>query len=389
MGDTAPAKPEVGVPDPLHEVLGSLAHVQDAVFIKDRDGRYLMANAQASLLMGRSPEELVGRTDPEVFGAAGQDHLRADLDLMERGAAEVVEEEPVVVDGEPRTFLKTKAPLRDGSGEVIGLVAVSTDISDRKRLEEGLRRREAQLAEAQAIAKVGSWEWDVVADEVTWSAEFYEMLGMDPALVTPTYEGFIELIHPDDRAAAEGALQRALEGGEAYAVAHRLIRADGGERMMICRGRVDRDLDGTPLRMVGASLDLTEYMGVATELRVSHDQLMAAEEVAGSGSFEWDPATDEVRWSAGMYRIFGLRRDEFDGTFHGYLRLVHPDDRASRFGNIERLLAEGDAFTAEHRIRRGDGRVRWLSSRISVERDTNGDARRVIGVCRDVTDERG
>lgn len=89
-----------------------------------------------------------------------------------------------------------------------------------------------------------------------------------------------------------------------------------------------------------------------------------------------------------MYRLFGLREDEFDNTLHGYLRRVHPDDRATNLGDVQRLLAEGDSFGSQYRIRRGDGAVRWVSSRVSVERDSNGAARRLLGVCRDITDER-
>lgn len=360
----------------------------DAVYIKDREGRYLLVNAQAESVLGRAGGELTGCTDADVFGSPGEAVTRADLQLMKRGATQSLEEDPVVVDGVMRVFRSTKTPLRDAEGEVIGLVTILTDLGERERLQEKLRDREAKLAAAQAVARVASWEWHIPANEVVWSPEFYEMLGMNPDRVEPTVEGFLSLIHPDDRSAAEVALSRALDGTDSYAVAHRLIRADGGERMMICRGQVQRDLDGSPLRMVGASLDLTDYMGVAMELRVKHDQLLAGEELAGVGSFHWEVASDTVRWTNGMYRLFGLRRDDFDGTFDGYLQRVHPDDRAARRADLEQLMRDGDDLVADHRIRRGDGAVRWLHSRTSVERDSSGRPVRMRGTCRDITDER-
>lgn len=372
----------------LAGALDALAEVQDAVYIKDREGRYLMVNAHGAAVTGRTPTEMMGLTDSDVFGAPGEAMLRADLELMREGRAQTVEEEPVVVDGEMLTFLKTKAPLRDVSGTVIGLVAVSTDISERKRLEEELRTRGALLAQAQAIARVGSWEWDVARDEMTWSPEFYEMIGVDPSDVEPTYEGFIERIHPDDRPAAEGALQRALASEDSCAVAHRLVRADGEERMMLCRGEVHRDVDGSPLRIVGAALDLSEYLGVANDMRMRHEHLLAAEEVAGTGSFQWGVEADEVTWSDGMYRVFGLRDGDFDGTFKGYLERVHPDDREAQRGGLEALMRDGESRTAEYRIVRGDSSVGWIRSQVAVVRARDGAPRRLIGVLRDITDER-
>jgi PAS domain S-box-containing protein len=253
--------------------------------------------------------------------------------------------------------------------------------------ENELRRREAMLAEVQEIARVGSWHWDIPADHVTWSPEFYAMLGVSEGDLEPTVAEFLARIHRDDRAAAERAIDRAVAGGDTYAVAHRLVRSDGEARMMICRGRVYRDDDGKAVRMVGVSLDLSDYMGVADDLRVRHDQLLSAEEVAGTGSFEWEVGGDRVLWSNGMYRVFGLHEGEFDGTLAAYLDLLHPDDRDERGFDLERLLDHGDVLESEHRIRHGDGEIRWISSRVKVLRDRSGQPRSVVGVCRDVTAE--
>jgi PAS domain S-box-containing protein len=254
--------------------------------------------------------------------------------------------------------------------------------------EEELRRREALLAEVQEIARLGSWEWDIKSDHVTWSPEFYDMLGADEGDVEPTVAGFLATIHPEDRPAAEHALERALEGGDNYAMAHRLVAPDGAVRMMICRGRVFRDDEGAPERMVGVSLDFSDYMDIADDLRDRHDQLLTAEDVAGTGSFEWDIAGDRVTWSAGMYPVFGLAPGEFGGTLADYIELVHPDDRDARQLDLERLLDHGEVLETEHRIRHDAGEVRWISSRIKLVRSPSGEPRSVVGVCRDVTGQR-
>lgn len=97
---------------------------------------------------------------------------------------------------------------------------------------------------------------------------------------------------------------------------------------------------------------------------------------------------DRVTWSDGMYRVFGLRHGEFDGTLAAYLELVHPDDRDRRGFDLERLLERGEVLEAQQRIRDSDGQIRWISSRVKVVRGPSGEAQRLVGVCRDVTAER-
>jgi PAS domain S-box-containing protein len=180
-----------------------------------------------------------------------------------------------------------------------------------------------------------------------------------------------------------------MDGTEPYAVAHRIVWPDGNERLVICRGQVFRDDEGKPKRMVGATVDLSEYRGVADGMRARHEQLLAAESVGGIGSFEWEVVDDRVTWSDGLYRIFGLRPGEFAGTYEAYLELVHPEDRGDRKSHVDALAAAGDELEAQHRIMRPSGEVRVLNSKLKALRDEKGRLVTVIGVCRDVTDEEG
>lgn len=138
-------------------LLDALLPAQHAVYVKDRGGRYLMVNAAGAANLGYAPDQLVGKTDTEIFsGQLGERLWRSDQQIMSAGQARTVQE-PVLVDGKLRTYLTTKAPLRDASGIVVGLVGASCDASSLSDLDEQLRRREAQLAEAQALTRVGSW----------------------------------------------------------------------------------------------------------------------------------------------------------------------------------------------------------------------------------------
>src|SRR2546423_8300249 len=104
-------------------------------------------------------------------------------------------------DGEYRWFLVRTAPLRDEQGNIVKWYGVSIDIQERKQAEEQLRQSESQLAEAQRLARVGNWNWDLRSNIVTWSDELYRIFGVDPQAYKPAYEEFVmEFVHPEDQA---------------------------------------------------------------------------------------------------------------------------------------------------------------------------------------------
>ncbi|HVI76018.1 MAG TPA: PAS domain-containing protein [Anaeromyxobacteraceae bacterium] len=158
-------------------------------------------------------------------------------------------------------------PLRDDAGEVTGAVAIALDVTSRKRAEEELQRKERQLADAQAVAHVGSWEWDIASGRVTWSEELFRMLGLDPGECQSTRERFLRLVHPDDRERQRARGEAAIAGREGYGEdEYRIVRRDGVERVMHSRGIVLRDDQGKPTRIVGATIDVTERKRAEAEL---------------------------------------------------------------------------------------------------------------------------
>jgi PAS domain S-box-containing protein len=246
----------------------------------------------------------------------------------------------------------------------------------------------AQLAEAQSVGRVGSWEWDVATGQVTWTPEQYRLFGVDPDGFTPSFEGFLELVYPQDRSRVRAAIEQSLGTGDDYEVEHRLELPERGLRTFLCRGRLFGDRDGRPVRMLGVSVDITDHIERDSELRVREAQLRAAQWLSDVGTFEWDVITDQVTWSEGLGRIFGIAMDRVPETFDEYLALLHPEDRRERQALIEQVRAEGGSLESEYRIVRGDGEIRWIRSRLSAVAEDAERVTRIVGACRDVTDER-
>ncbi len=130
-----------------------------------------------------------------------------------------------------------------------------------------LRVSETNLAAAQQIAHLGSWEWNMVTDELSWSDEVYRMFGFKPQQFVATYRRFLELISPEDRGFVADAVQNAFSRGDEYELDHRIRRADGVERVLHEIGEVIVNNAGEPVRMIGTVQDDTELRQAENEMR--------------------------------------------------------------------------------------------------------------------------
>lgn len=132
-----------------------------------------------------------------------------------------------------------------------------------------------RLAELEELAQIGSWEWDVVTDRVTWSAQMYRIFGVKPDSFAATYAAYLECLHPDDRRIATYNVDRALRFFESYEADFRAVWPGGELRWLHCRGQAIVSDDGEVLRLLGTSQDITERKQLEARLahRALHDDL--------------------------------------------------------------------------------------------------------------------
>nr|MBA3556948.1 PAS domain-containing protein [Gemmatimonadales bacterium] len=167
-------------------------------------------------------------------------------------------------DGEYRWLLERGAPFHGPDGAFAGYVGSCVDITDRKAAEEQLRL-------ALAASQAGVWSWDLVAGTVAWSPENFLLYGFDPSRGQPGQVEWESRLHPDDRWRVTQAVQDALEGRTAeYRSEFRVVHPERGVRWLIGLGRVERAPDGTPIRMSGINLDVTQRR--ETEARLQQAQ---------------------------------------------------------------------------------------------------------------------
>ena len=144
---------------------------------------------------------------------------------------------------------------------------LEAEIRERRLIEDELRDSRSRLAEAQQIAHVGSWEWDVETNRVSWTEELYRMYGLAPGQFQGTFEGFLSCVHPEDRVMVTDAVQAAIASRSPFEFEHRVIRPSGDVAVMQGRGRIITDADGRVIRLIGSGQDVTENRNVEQRLR--------------------------------------------------------------------------------------------------------------------------
>ena len=180
---------------------------QDAIFVKDLKGRYLLINKMGADMLGQSVADCIGKDDTDLFPKASAEKIRqVDLQVIADGAPSMIEEVLDTAAGR-KTFLATKGPFRNRDGEIIGMFGISRDITERKANEESMRLGEERLQLAQELADLGTWDWDIEANFGTCSKEYRRIFGLPETGAMPTFEAWQALLHPDDREPTAAAMR--------------------------------------------------------------------------------------------------------------------------------------------------------------------------------------
>jgi PAS domain S-box-containing protein len=320
-----------------------------------------------------------------------------DLESWQRAVAAHLAGETARVDIEVRAKLQgqtgwihlTAICLRDASGAEERWTGSVSDVTERRRAQDALRRSEERYARAMEGSDAGHWDWNIVTDEMFVSERAREMLAL-PAGPLPARRAEIMALvpqHPADRDAMHANVVKGIESGS-HERDYRIIPRPGEMRWLRSRGKVYKDARGTAVRMTGSLIDITERRLAADALRASEERYSLAMEASEEGHFDWNVRTDEIFVSAHIKKVFGFPLDAEFRTRDDLIARVayYPNDRRW-LDEMARTTLAGTALAHEfeYRILR-EGQVRWLRARWKIFRDAAGAAQRVIGVVTDVTD---
>jgi PAS domain S-box-containing protein len=286
-------------------------------------------------------------------------------------------------------MLHRDVALVDDHRNVLRWFGSSIDIDDQKCAEaalrhttDELRRSEFYLAEGQRLAHIGSWSFTPDGKREYWSAEWFDIIGLDPARGVPPIPDYLNLVHPDDRERVRSVIERMIEKAEGCDEKYRILHPQRGVRWIRGVGTPVFE-DGVLTRFAGTSMDITEEETLTQELRRSRGYLAEAQRLSHTGSFGWVVSAGKIFWSEETFRIF-----EYDPatcpTIDLVIQRVHPEDRAFVRKMIDRAAQDGSDFDIEHRLLMPDKRIKYLHVIAHRRSDDSGNLE-FIGAVRDVT----
>ncbi len=365
----------------------------DGVAIFDQDFKVIFESPSLARMTGYSPEEWTGIT-PDKFRVHPDDlqPMVAQLEALRARHGSFIND--VVIryrhrDGTWRTMEATGRNLLDDP-KVRGMVINFRDITERRNAEEALRDSEKRLNRAQEIASLGSWELDTINNRLFWSDETFRIFGLQPQGSAPSYEAFLEAVHPDDRAAVDNAYKGSLrDGSGAYEIEHRIVRrSDGAVRIVHERCEHIRDGSGLVVRSVGMVQDTTDKVRAEEALKEREALLRSVVENAWDGVAVFDEDFRVIFESPTLSKITGYVPVEWKESPPTQWP-IHPDDFPLVLRSLDTLKKEPGAIISDVRMRvqRKDGSWRWMeASAMNLLHDTR--LKGIVCNFRDITERK-
>lgn len=261
-------------------------------------------------------------------------------------------------------------------------------VADKTRMEEALRRSEADLAEAQRISRIGSWTFDCHTGEVRWSRELFRIFGEEDRQRPGDYAWFLSHLHPDDQARARQVNAETLRTGAPFEIEYRIATPSGEQRHIREIGYAKKDAEGRVVGLFGTAQDVTESTRLAEACCASESKFSALFETTGVGISLGDPRTRRLCLvNPAFAAMLGYEADELVGMDLG--TISHPADYADEQPFLQEIVAGARAvYDMEKRYLRKDGSFFWGRLNVSVVRNADGSIAFGIGMLQDVSERR-
>ncbi|HEX6693454.1 MAG TPA: PAS domain S-box protein [Longimicrobiales bacterium] len=362
----------------------------ECVSLVSPDGRLLEMNpAGLRMIEADSREAVLGIPAVTVVHP---DHVReynALLGAVMSGRSEHLQFRIIGLRGTERWIDTHAAPLHAADGTVLGMLAVTRDITARlqqeRELQESRRRLDALMDHLPGMAYRCSGGSDRPMEFVSNGAVLLTGYPVRDLLQGGAHP-YGTLIHADDRDSVWAQIQRAGAANEPFELEYRIACADGSTRWVWERGHAVRDTAQRAVVFEGFVTDTTQRKRSADELRIAEERFRMLASATSDAIWDWDIGTGHVWWSEGAEEMFGLQPGELS-SIDSWTERIHPDDRARVMADVERALEPGGAlYRSEFRFLHGEGSYITVLDRARVITDESGRALRMIGGMSDLTD---
>lgn len=304
----------------------------------------------------------------------------------------------IAKDGSIKTLHAIGEILEDDNGKAFKMLGTLQDVTERETLIDRLQRSETLYKQAQSIAHLGNWIYDVKADKLFWTDELYRIFGLEPHSEELSWERFMQMVHEEDKEVVIAFAGEAMKTGKPFEMYHRNIRKDGSVRTVHIRGEGLLDDDGNVYQIFGTSQDVTEQQKIEQELRENQNFIKKIADATPAIITTYNINTGKYRFiSEGIRSLLGYEPE--DGLQNGvefFAALMHPDDimpimqknaKALEMANAPENEEADVIVDFQYRMKRKDGEYRWFHTFGTVfDRNSQGKVENVLNISIDITD---
>ncbi|HYG16858.1 MAG TPA: PAS domain-containing protein, partial [Bacteroidia bacterium] len=290
--------------------------------------------------------------------------------------------------------------LVNEDGNAYRMVGTLQDVTERQNLFDRLKQNKELYKQAQALTHIGNWTWDIATNAITWSDELYRIYGLKPQSETVHFERFIELVHPDDRETVAAIVKNSVETGTSNDFYHRILLADGTEKILHAIGEVELDKNGRAVRMFGTGQDVTTQKKTEKDLQEKQTFIQKIADITPSIITAYNIFTGEYIFvNQAIESLLGYNpTDVLEKGIEFFLSIIHPDDLSPLIEKNARSLeianqvgfhpGEEMIEEFEYRMLHKNGDYRWFHTYGTIfSRNKEGKVEVVLNISVDVTEQ--
>ncbi len=366
----------------------------DAIFIKSLDGKYQLVNQATAKILHLMPEQILGKTDEELFTSSNAAHYVAhDREVLQSGLkqqyVEMFHSKSQYTDMDvPQWYSVVKGTVVDVHQNTIGLFGIARNITELKQKTAELEQSQLSLQETQSLAKLGGWRFDVSSKTAEWTSELYQLHQRDPALGPIPFLELANEFMPSDWQRLLRAHKQCLQSATPYELEVQTCKQP--QRWLLVRGVACLNEQGNIYALRGTAQDVSQRKAQEQAIVASQQQLQRALEGAELGFWDWDLQGQQMQVCDRWLSMIGYTRGEIGTNPAEWPEIVHPDDLVIAKEQIELHLAgKLPLYELEFRARTKSGDWRWLLTRGKVVAwDDNGAPIRMAGTHTDIHERR-
>jgi two-component system CheB/CheR fusion protein len=380
--------PQIKIKEALKKSEAELKKILDSsmdmIFTIDSQGNFIKVSKACEFLLGYSPEELEGKAFMNF--------------VVEEDITKTEEAAEMIMKGNAYTNFENRYRRKNGESipfiwsarwedDIQMMFCVAKDAREIKKAEEKVRASEALMADAQKLAKMGSWNYDFENDDLTWTDALYNVYGVDKDKLDKKLTSFLHMVVPEDKEMYISTGQEAKEKGKPFHIEYGIITPSGERRILEEYGYCEKNRQGKVIRMYGTVQDVTERKKIEKKIQESNQRFKLATQATSDVIWDWNVKTGAVLWGENFASLFGEIEDLADmNQVQQVKHRLHPSEINDLLKSAEKALKSDQTnWRYEHRFLKADGKYIFVSNKALIIRDKKNKALRVIGAIQDIT----